>query len=113
MKMDSSEHAHHHEHAQGAYKLFFGALATDSRWHILNALRHGAMNVSELCRATKYEQSMVSHNLKILEYHGMVFPERRGKFKYYKLNDKTITPLLRLINVHMKKYCNKIMQGTR
>ena len=111
MKMQSSEHKMEHMH--GAYKLFFGALATDSRLHLLNALRHGPKNVSELGAASRYEQSLISHNLKILEYHGMVFPERRGKFKYYRLNDQTITPLLRLIDAHIKKYCCKILEGTR
>ena len=97
----------------GAYKLFFGALAADSRLHILNALRTGPKNVSEIGEITNYEQSMISHNLKILEQHGMVFLKRNGKFKYYQLNRKTITPLLQLIDAHMKKYCCKILVGGR
>ena len=107
MNMDSSRKLY------GAYKLFFGALATDSRLHILNALRTGPKNVSEIGEITNYEQSMISHNLKILEHHGMVFLERRGKFKYYQLNRKTIIPLLQLIDTHMKQYCCKILEGER
>ena len=107
MKMYSSKPLHQ------AYKLFFGALATDSRLHILNILREKPKNVSQICKETGYEQSLVSHNLTILEYHGMVFREQKGKYRYYKLNEQTITPLLKLIDAHMKKYCCKILEGKR
>lgn len=97
----------------GAYKLFFGTLANDSRLKILNSLRRESKNVSEICTETGFEQSLVSHNLKLLEYHGMVFKEKKGKFRYYKLNNQTIAPLIDLIEVHMKQYCCKILKGER
>lgn len=97
----------------GAYQLFFSTLANDSRLHIINTLRQKPLNVTEICQKTGFEQSMVSHNLKELEYHGMVFPERKGKFKYYKVNEKTIQPLLKLIDAHMKTYCCKILERER
>ena|SRR3989338_8929188 len=96
-----------------AYGLFFGTLANESRLKILNILRTGVKNVTEICNATRFEQSMVSHNLKLLEYHGMVFMERKGKYRYYHLNQKTIAPLIDLIDVHMKAYCCKILRGER
>ncbi|MBS3117044.1 helix-turn-helix transcriptional regulator [Candidatus Woesearchaeota archaeon] len=95
------------------YKLFFGTLANQSRLKILNILRSGQKNVKEICRETEFEQSMVSHNLKMLEYHGMVFVEKKGKFRYYDLNKKTIKPLLELIDAHMREYCCKIARGER
>ena len=107
MKMNSCKEL------SGAYGLFFGTMANDSRLKILNVLRHGSKNVSEICKATKFEQSMTSHNLKTLEYHGMVFVQRKGKFKYYRLNQKTIKPLIDLIDAHMKEYCCKILKGER
>ncbi|HIH11504.1 TPA: winged helix-turn-helix transcriptional regulator [Candidatus Woesearchaeota archaeon] len=97
----------------GAYKLFFGTLANDSRLKIVNVLRDGPQCVNEICESTRFEQSLVSHNLKILEYHGMVFVERKGKYRYYTLNKKTIQPLLELIDAHMKQYCCKILEGQR
>ena len=106
MNMDSSNH-------YGAYKLFFGTLANHSRLKIINTLREGAKNVTEICIKTGFEQSMVSHNLKMLEYHGMVFKEKKGKFCYYALNKKTIKPLLELIDDHMQQYCCKILEGIR
>ncbi len=95
------------------YGLFFGTLANDSRLKILNILRKGPKNVTEICNTTHFEQSMVSHNLKLLEYHGMVFMEKKGKYRYYLLNQKTIAPLIDLIDAHMKAYCCKILRGER
>ncbi len=96
-----------------AYGLFFSTMANDSRLKILNILRKGTKNVTEICHSTGFEQSMVSHNLKLLEYHGMVFMEKRGKYRYYQLNQKTIAPLIDLIDAHMKAYCCKILRGER
>src|SRR3989338_2412127 len=94
----------------GAYRLFFGTLANNIRLKIINLLRNGSKNVTEICRATGFEQSMVSHNLKLLEYHGMVFVKKNGKFRQYSVNEKTIKPLLGLIDAHMKQYCCKILE---
>ena len=96
-----------------AYRLFFSTLGNQSRLELLNALRNGRKNVSEICKSTKLEQSLVSHHLKELEYHGMVFKQKKGKFSYYDLNKKTIQPLLQLIDEHMVEYCCKIARGER
>ena len=98
---------------QKSYGLFFGALANGSRLQIINSLRNSAKNVTEISNETGFEQSMISHNLKTLEYHGMVFLEKKGKYRYYSLNKTTIKPLLELIDKHMKKYCCKILEGKR
>ncbi len=97
----------------GAYRLFFGTLANERRLQLINALRKKKLNVTQLCQTTGLEQSLVSHNLTILEYHGMVFRERVGKFRYYSVNEKTIKPLLDLIETHMNEYCCKILTGER
>ena len=96
-----------------AYPLFFGTLANEKRLRITNVLRKGKKNVTEICLASGFEQSMVSHHLKELEYHGMVFMEKKGKFRYYSVNEKTIRPLLELIDAHMRKYCCQILEGKR
>ncbi len=112
MKMNSYKSASC-KNISGAYGLFFGTLANDSRLKILNTLRKRRKNVTEISNETGFEQSMVSHNLKELEYHGMVFKENKGKFRYYCLNQKTIAPLIELIDAHMKQYCCKILEGKR
>jgi len=100
MKKDSSDLA---------YQLFFGSLANLSRLKIINTLREGRKNVSELCNMTGFEQTMISHNLRRLERCGMVFVEQDGKHRYYSVNRETIKPLLDMIDAHMKKYCCKLI----
>jgi DNA-binding transcriptional ArsR family regulator len=96
-----------------AYGLFFSTLANENRLKILNVLRTKRLNVTEIVKATEFEQTLVSHHLKTLEHHGMVFVEKQGKYKYYTLNKNTIRPLLVLIDTHMKQYCCKILEGKR
>ena len=100
-------------HPIDTYKFFFGALANPNRLQIINILRQGKKNVGEICKATGFEQTMVSHNLKVLEHHGMVFREKEGKYRYYTVNKKTIKPLLEFIDAHMEEYCCKILEKKR
>ena len=109
MKMDSSES----KIKKQAYQLFFSTLANETRLTLINALREKPLNVTQLCQTTDLEQSLVSHHLKMLEYHGMVFKNQQGKFRYYTVNEKTIKPLLEFIDAHMKEYCCKIAAGKR
>lgn len=92
------------------YEIFFTSLANPNRLQIVNILREGSKNVSEICRATGFEQTMVSHNLRRLERCGMVFVEQKGKNRYYTLNQKTIKPLLQLIDNHINQYCCKVLE---
>lgn len=101
------------KHSIETYKFFFRALANPNRLQIINTLREGKKNVGEICRATGFEQTMVSHNLKVLELHGMVFKKRKGKYRYYTLNAKAIKPLMELIDTHMAAYCARILQCQR
>ncbi len=105
MKMNSCEKIN------PAYKLFFTTLANENRLKILNAIRTKPLNLTQITKATNIEQTLLSHHMKILEYHGMVFLEKKKKFKYYTLNQQTIQPLLWLIDAHMKQYCCKILEG--
>ena len=64
-------------------------------------------NVTKICNAIKCNQSTVSHNLQRLEHCGFVSVRSQGKERIYKLNQKTIEPLLKLMHAHMKNYCEK------
>lgn len=99
------------DHTQEVYNIFFGSLANPNRLQIIIALRQGAMNVTEICDKLRFEQTMVSHNLKRLELCGMVFAEQKGKNRYYSLNNKTIKPLMELIDKHTHQYCRHIVHG--
>lgn len=95
------------------YGLFFTSLANPNRLQIVSFLRQKSMNVTEICQATNFEQTMVSHNLKRLERCGMVFVEQKGKNRYYTLNKKTIKPLLQLIDNHINQYCCKVLEESK
>jgi len=94
-----------------AYKLFFNTFASEQRLKILNLLRKREMNVSEIQKATGFEQSVVSHNLKRLKSCGFITQEPKGKYRYYTLNENTIKPMLTLIDGHMKEHCLLIVRG--
>lgn len=96
-----------------AYGVFFGTLSNENRLGILNVLRKDKLNVSEICEKTKLSQTLVSHNLKRLLHCGFVKKEIEGKYRYYTLNKNTISPLLEIIDKHMKEYCIKIVRGKR
>lgn len=101
------------EEAYGAYKLFFGTLFSEPRLKIINLLRHGKKNVSEIMKELNMGQVAVSHDLARLKRHGFVIAERKGRFMYYNLNEETIKPLMDLIDKHMRGFCVHILRGNK
>lgn len=94
-----------------AYKVFFGNLVSESRLRIINLLRKGKKNVSEIISELDADQTSVSHDLARLKQCGFVSSEVDGKFRYYKINDETIKPLMRLIEKHMSENCIHILRA--
>ena len=107
----------HHAHKEGftqeelygAYKLFFWTLVSEPRLKIINFLRKGRKNVSEIMKELKMNQTAVSHSLSRLKQHGFVKSEIEEKFRYYQLNEETIKPLMEIIEKHMSQYCIHIL----
>lgn len=97
----------------GAYKIFFGTLVSESRLKIINLLRAGKKNVSEIMNELKMDQTAVSHDLQRLSKCGFVQVECQGKFRYYSLNEKTIKPLMDLIDKHMAGNCVHILRANQ
>ena len=95
-----------------AYKLFFGTLCSESRLRIINLLRQGKKNVSELMAELDMDQTSVSHDLSRLKKCGFVKSEVDGKFRAYSLNEETIKPLMGLIDKHMSQFCIHILRST-
>ena len=98
------------EEIYGAYKIFFGTLFSESRLKIINLLRKGRKNVSEIIKETGMNQTAVSHDLARLKRCGFVVSEVEGKFRYYNINKKTIKPLMELIDKHMRQFCINILR---
>lgn len=96
-----------------AYKIFFGTLVSSSRLKIINLLRKGKKNVSEIIKELKENQTAVSHDLARLKKCGFVNVEINGKFRYYKLNEKTIKNLMEIIDKHMSQFCVHILKGKK
>ena len=94
-----------------AYKLFFGTLISNHRLRIINELRKKPMNVSELIRKLKLEQTIISHNLRRLKSCGFVNIEKKGKYRLYSLNKDTISPIMKNIDTHMSKFCVHIVSN--
>ncbi|RMD67790.1 ArsR family transcriptional regulator [Candidatus Pacearchaeota archaeon] len=88
-----------------SYKIFFGTLVSEPRLRILNSLKKGEKNVSQLIEELGMDQTAVSHNLARLRNCGFITLEKKGKYHYYKLNEKTIKPLMELIEKHMSGHC--------
>jgi len=93
-----------------SYKIFFGTLVSEPRLKIINLLRGGKKNVSRITKELRMDQTAVSHNLARLKNCGFVTVENDGKFRYYKLAEKTIKPLMEIIEKHMSGHCVHILR---
>lgn len=84
---------------------FFNTLANKTRLAILYALKGGSKSVNEIVGLTGLEQSLVSHNLKLLRNCHFVEVQVNGKQRIYSLNKDTIMPLFELVDKHIKAHC--------
>lgn len=88
-----------------SYNLFFEIISNKTRFKIIETLTLGEKSVSEICKITNEEQSKVSHNLKKLTECHFLDVKRKGKKRIYSLNKDTVSPILRLVEKHVHKYC--------
>ncbi len=95
-----------------SYTLFFKALSNDTRLRIIDLLRKGPRNATEIGKALDIEQSMVSHNLACLINCGFVIAKQNGKNKVCSLNKETVLPLLEIIDSHVEQY-GKNLEGCK
>jgi DNA-binding transcriptional ArsR family regulator len=70
------------------------ALSTPSRVQILVCLMDGPRSVGELVDELGFEQSAVSHQLRVLREHELVRVQRAGRRRMYGLADDEVTALL-------------------
>ena len=85
---------------------FFSTLANPTRIAILERLQDGPLNVSGLATVLDLEQSMVSHNVKLLEKCNFISSEKRGKEKYVFVNESTVPALFALVETHAHNSCD-------
>ena len=78
-------------------------LAESARLSILNELRSGPRNVSELIEATGLNQANLSKHLQLLHLHGFVSRRREGLFTIYELADKSVFEMCDIMCGQLKK----------
>lgn len=88
-----------------SYNLFFETMSNKTRLSIIEALQKKDMSVNEICSELKEEQSKISHSLKCLSDCHFIEVRKEGKKRIYSLNKDTIVPLMKLVDMHVKKYC--------
>ena len=82
------------------------SLADDTRLRIVNILKKGELNVSELCRTLGTSQSNISKHLTRLRLTGIVNDKRRGLNVYYYLREpetKVHAELVRAITAGLRE----------
>ncbi len=76
---------------------YFAALAVPMRLKILNSLREGERNVTELTEASGCSQANVSKHLSVLAQGGLIEKVPRGTSAYYRITDPRIYQLCDLV----------------
>lgn len=89
---------------KSTYHVFFSKLSNPLRISIISSLNKKPKSVTQLSKELKVEQSNISHALKELRECNIIKFQQKGKQRVYSLN-KTITPILRLIDCHGKQCC--------
>lgn len=82
----------------------FKVLAEPARLQVLDALRGGALNVSELIDETGLNQANLSKHLQLLHAHGFVTRRRDGLFVIYELADASVFQLCDIMCGQAKRY---------
>lgn len=76
-------------------KLFRG-FADPTRLAILEALMEGEQSVGEIAQATETSTANVSAHLACLAGCGLVRSEKRGKYVYYRLQERRVRDLIKI-----------------
>ncbi len=96
-----------------AYDYFLATLSNRNRIQICNLLLKGPKNVNQLTQAAGVDQSTISNNLARLKSCGFVTVKPNGKERIYSLNKETVGPLMKLINLHVRKYCTECIKKNK
>jgi DNA-binding transcriptional ArsR family regulator len=81
----------------------FKVLAEPARLLVLNQLRDGPLNVTELMDATGLNQANLSKHLQLLHAHGFVARRRDGLFVVYELADKSVFSLCDIMCAQLER----------
>jgi DNA-binding transcriptional ArsR family regulator len=88
-------------------------LAEAARLSVLNELRSGPRNVSELMADTGLSQANLSKHLQVLHAHGFVSRRRQGLFVIYQLADRSVFELCDIMCGQLKRQAGEQMTRLR
>ena len=91
----------------------FKVLAEPARLQVLNQLREGPLNVTELMEATKLNQANLSKHLQLLHTHGFVARRRDGLFVVYELADKSVFALCDIMCAQLERRGSDLRRTSR
>lgn len=77
-------------------------LANQKRLEILQLLRSGKLNVTEMTQMLGLRQPNLSQHLSLLRQHGLVKVDKSGQKVYYELANNKITKAVELIHEFLK-----------
>lgn len=92
---------------------FFSTMSNPTRLAILEQLRDGPKNVTEISKGLNQDQSMISHNLNPMVQCGFVSVERRWKEHVYSINKETVETIFQALDNHTENYCKKLERCPR
>ncbi len=87
------------------YHHFFRNFSNSLKVDIIILLRDGKRSVSEISKDLNVEQSKISHALASLKCCSILKVSNDGRKRIYSLNRKTILPLFKAIENHVKVNC--------
>ena len=92
-------------------KLFRG-LADPSRLLILEALMEGERSVGEIAQAMETSAANVSAHLACLAGCGLVLGEKRGKYVYYRLQERKVRDLIKIAEGILANVARQVYECT-
>lgn len=91
-----------------AHQAFLKTIGNPKRVALMLLLCRRPITVTEIVKRSRMEQSTVSHHLKRLRLCTFVRVRTEGKKRIYAVNEETAGPLFRLMERHVKKYCQRL-----
>lgn len=83
----------------------FKVLGDAGRLKVVKALTAGELCASDIALVINLQNSVVSHQLKILRSSGIVSSRKDGKYIYYKIDNECVKKLFELMDAHLSQ-CN-------
>jgi ArsR family transcriptional regulator, virulence genes transcriptional regulator len=84
--------------ASDSASVFLKSLANAQRLRILCLILDGERPVGEIAESIGANQSAVSQNLALMRREGLVVPRREGQTIYYRIADKNVVKIFKLLS---------------